>query len=92
VTHLEPAQLIVRNEPIYPALAVQTHVSGTVEVRFHIRVDGTVHDVSVVKGTPVLAKAAAEAVQTWRYEPARLNGTSIESEGRAVLAFHPPGD
>jgi len=87
VSHLEPAQLIARREPIYPKLALQTSVSGAVEVHFHIRADGTVHDVSVVRGNPVLARAALDAVQTWRYLPARLGQIPIETENNAVLNF-----
>jgi TonB family protein len=85
---LEPAQLIARKEPIYPPWALQSHVSGTVEVHFYIETDGTVHDVSVVRGNHVLAKAAADAVKMWRYKPARLGGTPIRTEGSAVLNFN----
>jgi len=86
-SRLEAAQLLMRKEPVYPPLAVQSHVSGAVEVRFHIRVDGTVHDVTVIKGNPVLARAAIDAVEAWRYNPARLSGFPIETDGNAVLNF-----
>ncbi len=86
-TRLEPAQLIIRKDPLYPPLAREGRFSGFVELHFYIRTDGAVYDVSVVKGNPVLARAAVEAVKTWRYKPARLNGTSIETEGSAFLDF-----
>jgi protein TonB len=89
MSKLEPAQLIDRKNPIYPAVERTVHVSGSVQVRFHIGSDGRVSDVTVVSGNAILAKAAVDAVQGWRYKPATLNGTPIETEGSAVLAFTP---
>ena len=82
-------EVIDRKNPIYPAVERAAHVSGSVQVRFHIGSDGRVSDVTVVSGNAVLAKAAIDAVQGWRYKPATLNGTPIETEGSAVLAFTP---
>jgi TonB family protein len=85
--HLEPAQLIERRDPVYPSLASRAHFDGSVELHFSINKDGKVHNVTVVKGNPVLAMAAAQAVQSWRYNPARLNGIPIETESSAVINF-----
>jgi TonB family protein len=85
--HLEAPQLILRKDPIYPAAAKQAHFSGSVELHFLIAADGTVHDVKSVKGNAVLATAAIEAVQGWRYKPARLNGAPIETDGSVTLDF-----
>jgi protein TonB len=86
-TNLIAAQLIEKQDPVYPAIAKQVHASGTVEVEFHIGTDGKVHDINVVRGTAILAHAAVEAVQRWRYNPARLNGAPVETDGRAILKF-----
>jgi protein TonB len=86
-TQLQAAQLIERKDPIYPVVAKEANLSGPVEVRFHIRPDGTVHDVGVVRGNRLLSEAAIEAVQQWRYKPAVLNGTPVESDGSVVLNF-----
>jgi TonB family protein len=83
----EAAQLMAKREPTYPQAARDDHFTGLVEVRFRIHADGTVHDVKVVKGNPLLGFAAAEAVQTWRYRPARLGGSPVETDGSAVLNF-----
>ena len=85
--HLEVAQMVLRKDPIYPAAAKQAHFSGSVELHFLIAADGTVRDVKSVKGNSVLAMAAIEAVQGWRYKPARLNGAPIETEGSVTLDF-----
>jgi protein TonB len=45
--------------------------------------------VDVVKGNPLLVNAAVDAVRTWRYKPARLNGIEVETEATAVIFFKP---
>jgi outer membrane biosynthesis protein TonB len=42
----------------------------------------------VLRGHPLLAKAATEAVQHWEYEPLRLNGTATSFELTVSLWFH----
>ena len=49
-------------------------------MHFRISSEGNVYDVKSVKGSPILARAAIEAVEAWCYEPARLNGTPIDSQ------------
>jgi TonB family protein len=85
--NLEPATLISRRNPVYPAVAKQSLISGSVEVHFRISPQGNVYDVKSVHGSPILAQAAIEAVEEWRYEPARLNGAPIDSRGRTNFDF-----
>ena len=47
------------------------------------------YDVRSVKGSPILARAAIEAVIAWRYEPARLHGAPIDSQASTVLESNP---
>ena len=84
---IEPAVLIVRSDPVYPAIARRSHISGSVEVQFRISSEGRVYDVKSVKGWPILAKAAIDAVATWRYEPARRNGIPVDSQMRTNFDF-----
>jgi TonB family protein len=85
--NLEPAILISRRNPVYPAIAKQSLISGSVEVHFRISPQGNVYDVKSVQGSPILAQAAIEAVEEWRYEPARLNGAPIDSRGSTNFDF-----
>ena len=85
--NLEPATLISRRNPVYPAIAKQSLISGSVEVHFRISPRGNVYDVKSVHGSPILAQAAIEAVEEWRYEPARLNGAPIDSRGSTNFDF-----
>jgi periplasmic protein TonB len=84
---IEPATLISRKEPAYPATANENPGSGTVEVRFRISPEGRVYDVKSASGSPVLAQAAIEAVEAWCYEPARLNGAPVDSEASTNFDF-----
>ncbi len=83
--NIEPAELISRRDPVYPMIAKSTRISGSVEIHFKISADGKVFDAAVIQGPPVLAQAALQAVQEWRYRPARRNGIPVESE--ATMAF-----
>jgi TonB family protein len=54
----------------YPRLARKMNLTGTVQLAAVVRPDGTVEEVRVLGGHPVLAEAASEAVRQWRFRPA----------------------
>jgi protein TonB len=81
------ALLIHRVQPDYPALAKAMGLSGTVELQARIGTDGTVQELEVVSGNPILAQAAVEAVQQWRYQPTRLSGEPVEVETHITVTF-----
>lgn len=56
--------------PEYPEIARRLKLQGTVQLEVDVRRDGTVKDVRVLGGNPVLAEAFSEAVKRWKYEPA----------------------
>lgn len=72
------ARLLRRVEPLYPAIARQARISGTVELTGIIGTDGRIRELQVVTGHPLLVKAALDAVREWVYEPTSLNGTPVE--------------
>ena len=84
---VEAAELISLRNPVYPMIAKSSRISGSVEMHFKISTDGKVFDAVVVKGSPLLAQAALQAVQAWRYKPARLNGIPVASEATTVFDF-----
>jgi TonB family protein len=89
---IEPDTLIVGRNPVYPRIAKEHLISGNVEVRFRINPEGKTYDVESVKGAPVLAAAAIDAVKAWRYRPARVNGVAIDSEASANFNFRVDSD
>lgn len=81
------ASLIRRVEPAYPPAAKVMHLSGKVELRAVIGTDGTIQGVEVLSGNPILALAAVNAVEQWRYKPTQLNGEPVEVETYITVNF-----
>jgi protein TonB len=79
--------LIHRVEPEYPILAERTRTQGEVVLRAVISKEGTVEELHVVSGHPMLAAAAMRAVNEWRYRPCLLNGKPIEVEAQIIVRF-----
>jgi periplasmic protein TonB len=72
------AKVIRRVLPVYPVLAKQARIQGTVELVGIISTDGTIQNLQVVSGHPLLVPAAVDAVRQWLYQPTRLNGQPVE--------------
>jgi protein TonB len=75
---VESAKLIFQPKPEYPPLAKMARIQGTVRLDAVISKDGTIQDLKVISGHPLLSKSALEAVQRWRYQPTLLNGEAVE--------------
>ena len=71
-------------QPVYPDLARRMNLTGTVKLEIVVAPNGTVKDVKVVGGHPVLATAAADAVRKWRFEP-----SAAETSGVVDIKFEP---
>ncbi|HXX46365.1 MAG TPA: TonB family protein [Candidatus Acidoferrales bacterium] len=84
------ALLIRRVEPDYPRIAIAMHLTGTVQLRAIIGTDGTIQNLQVVSGSPILASAAVAAVKQWRYQPTRLSGEPVEVETVILVQFQMP--
>lgn len=63
--------------PIYPPLASRARVSGTVVLEATLTAQGTVEEIRVVSGHPLLLDAAIACVKQWQYEPTLLNGVPV---------------
>lgn len=81
------AALIYKVQPSYPALARAIHLAGTVRLRAIIAADGTIRQVDVISGNPLLIQSAVAAVRQWRYRPTRLNGEAVEVETLITVNF-----
>jgi protein TonB len=67
-------------------------LEGTVILAATVMEDGTVHDIKVVEGSPVLAQSAVEAVKHWRYKPYELDGKPVKNDTRIRVDFKFPSD
>ncbi len=78
---------VVRRTPVYPPLAKQIHLAGSVSVEVMIAPDGHVEAARAVSGHPMLMTAAVEAAREWRFEPTLLNGTPVRVSGVIIFNF-----
>jgi TonB family protein len=74
----QETNLIHRVEPVYPELARNSRIQGTVRLRICVDNDGNVTSTKVVSGDPLLTEAAQDAVRQWKYKPMLLNGLPAE--------------
>src|SRR5258708_17055576 len=73
------AGLLVRKvNPNYPPLARQARIQGQVLLQAEISKDGSIQNLRLISGHPMLAPAAIEAVKQWKYKPYLLNGEPVE--------------
>jgi periplasmic protein TonB len=74
-------------EPAYPLLARQMKVQGAVILQAFINRDGTIDDLRVLSGPPILASAAQEAVKQWHFKPHYQGSDSIETQAKITVNF-----
>lgn len=80
-----------RINPNYPPLARQARVQGTVLLEATIGKDGSIENLHVISGHPMLVSAAVEAVKQWKYRPYLLNGDPVEVETQVQVNFRLDG-
>ena len=81
------ANLIHDVTPQYPPEAGRARLEGTVVLMAVIGSDGSVRDVRVESGLPILAQAAIDAVKQWRYKPYLVDGELVEVDSRITINF-----
>jgi protein TonB len=79
--------LIHNVKPPYPPLARQARIQGTVVLQAVIGKDGTIQNLRIVSGHPMLAQAALDAVKQWRYKPYYLNGEPVDVDTTINVNF-----
>lgn len=87
ISEVMEGNLIRRVEPQYPAIAKQIHLEGAVVLNAIISRDGNIERVDVASGPVMLALAAREAVQQWKYRPYLLNGEPVEVQTQITVNF-----
>ncbi len=71
------ANLVSKVDPVYPPLALQARISGQVRFTVIIGKDGSIQNIQLVSGHPLLA-AAKDAVSQYVFKPTLLNGNPVE--------------
>lgn len=85
--NVQAARLVNRVQPLYPPLARQTRISGTVKLHAIIGKNGAVEQLQVISGHPLLVQSALDAVKQWRYQPTLLNGEPVEVDTEIDVIF-----
>jgi len=73
--------------PQYLVKPRKKKAQGKIVLRATIATDGSVKDISVESGDPLLVPAAVDAVRQWRYLPNMRNGEAIESQTSVTLNY-----
>ncbi len=79
--------IIRRVQPTYPPLARQARIQGPVVLQAEIGKDGSIQNLHLISGHPMLAPAAIEAIKQWKYKPYILNGEPVEVETTITFNF-----
>jgi len=92
VSHMMEGNLIYRVQPEYPTLARSARIQGTVMLSAIISKEGTIENLRVLAGHPMLVRPAIEAVNRWRYRPYVLNNEPVEVETQITVNFSLSGN
>lgn len=84
---VQQAKLLKKVAPEYPPLAHKTRVSGNVVLEVHIDEEGSVIDIRVLEGHPLLREAAVKAVEQWKYSPTLLSGEPVPVVATVTVMF-----
>jgi len=76
--NVQQAKLVNQVMPLYPPLAKSARIQGTVRLEAIIAKDGSIQNLRVISGHPLLIQTAMDAVRQWRYQPTLLNGEPVE--------------
>jgi len=79
--------LINKVQPVYPAIAKNARIQGSVVLQAIISKTGVVENLRAISGHPMLIPSAVEAVKQWRYKPYYLNGEPVEVETTVTVNF-----
>jgi TonB family protein len=81
------ASLVHQVTPVYPPIAKVAHISGTVLLHALIAKDGTIEQLDVVSGPPLLLQSAMDAVRQWVYRPTLVNGEPVLVDTTISVVF-----
>jgi protein TonB len=87
ISHMMEGNLIYKVQPVYPPLARSARIQGSVLLRAIISRSGTIENLNVISGHPMLVGAAIDAVRQWRYRPYVLNDEPVEVETQVTVNF-----
>jgi protein TonB len=85
--NLQKSELIRRVDPVYPELAKRARVEGRVLLAVTVDEEGSVFEIRVIAGHPLLVEAALSAVRQWKYSPTLLDGKPVAAIITVTVRF-----
>jgi len=85
--NVQNSKLIQKIDPVYPELAKRARVAGIVLLQVTVDEQGSVQDVKLIRGHPLLNQSAIDAVRQWRYSPTLLNGEPVQVIATVTVNF-----
>jgi TonB family protein len=79
--------LLKKVDPVYPQVARQDQIQGTVILQVNISKSGDVENIQQISGQSLLAAAAIDAVKQWKYAPYKLNGSPVAVQTKVSINF-----
>ena len=77
--------------PQYPELALDTQITGTVNIGLGVSPRGDIGNFRVLDGPPLLVQSAIDAVRQWKFRPNEVQGEVTWSRVRALARFNSDG-
>ena len=87
LSSMREGDLIYKVKPEYPSLARSAGIQGSVVLQAVISRQGTIENLRVLTGHPMLVRAAVAAVIQWRYRSYVLNNEPVEVETQITVNF-----
>jgi TonB family protein len=81
------SKIISKVNPVYPIEARKNGIEGTVRLHAIIGKEGSIVQLEVISGHPLLVESALGAVRQWKYEPTLLNGQPVEIDTTLDVIF-----
>src|SRR5215831_726740 len=78
---------IQKSEPVYPPLARQLKLEGSIQLEAVVLEDGTVDTVNIVSGHPILTRAGVEALKHWKFAPFHSGGKIVKALAPVTFDF-----
>jgi TonB family protein len=82
------ALLLQKSSLKYPDAARAAGIEGTVVLRIVVSDTGTVKEVTIISGDPILGQPTADSVKQWKYKPYEVNSVPVEMETELSINFH----
>ena len=84
---VQAAKLISQPKPVYPPLARSARIQGQVRLLAWIGRDGSIEDLTVLSGHPLLIQPALDAVSQWQYQPTKVKGKPVKVSTEIVVNY-----